>query len=91
MPCPQLADVLAENRLDACCWAAFHCKSHGDVRAALPSEPARQQPCPLCQSVCRCVVMARGGTRGTLPAFWLSRGDWQTARTRWDAIPPRLG
>jgi hypothetical protein len=88
MPCTEgLADAIARYRLDACCWAAFHCKTHGDLRAALPSEPPRQkQPCPICQAVCRCVVMALGGTRTSLPAFWLAG-----PLDRWAAVPtPQL-
>jgi hypothetical protein len=85
MPCPQLADVLLAEKLDLCYFVGFRCSHHGAVRAVLNTEPPRRHPCPVCAQTCRCKLMALGGTRSAVPAFWRCLPTRLTER--WAAVP----
>ena len=84
MPCAELAVELTRHRLARCYFVSLHCQSHGDIRAALPNEPKRKHPCPLCQWACDCTLLGVGGTHRPLP-FWTEFG--RVSSRQWHGSP----
>jgi len=69
MACTALAPEIIRHDLMPCSYLRLYCAVHGEIRVAAVEEEPTRYKCPVCGIECDCTIMARGGTRRSLPCF----------------------